>query len=39
MNYMYAAFFATWAIHIVYLVILFRGIARLRAEAKDLERS
>ena len=38
MNYMYAAFFATWIIHIVYLFILFRGITRLRAEAKELER-
>ena len=38
MKYMYAAFFATWLIHIVYLIILFSGIARLRAEAKELER-
>ena len=39
MNHLYAAYIATWAIHITYLVILVRGIARLRAEAAELERS
>jgi len=39
MNYLYAAYLATWAIHIFYLVILVRGIMRLRAEAADLDRS
>ena len=39
MNYLYAAYIATWAIHITYLVMLVRGIVRLRAEAAELERS
>jgi hypothetical protein len=38
MNYLYAAYVVTWVIHIVYLGILFRGIAKLRREADDLER-
>jgi len=38
MNYLYAAYGATWVIHIVYLVILTRGYARLREEIKDLEK-
>jgi len=37
MNYLYAAYIATWAIHITYLAILLRGIARLRAEAAELD--
>ena len=38
MNYLYAAYIATWAIHIGYIVFLVRGIAQLRAEAAALER-
>jgi hypothetical protein len=38
MSYLYAAYIATWAIHIAYVVFLVRGIARLRAEAAELER-
>jgi hypothetical protein len=37
MKFLYAAYMATWAIHITYLAILLRGIARLRAEANDGE--
>ncbi len=37
MNYLYAAYVATWVIHLTYLGILVRGVARLRAEAADLE--
>lgn len=38
MNYLYAAYIATWVIHIAYLVILLRGISKLRREAAELER-
>jgi len=39
MSYLYAAYIATWAIHLTYLVILIRGIARLRAESAELDRN
>ena len=38
MSYLHAAIYATWAIHIVYLVILIGGIRKLRREAEELER-
>ena len=39
MNWVYAAYGAAWAIHIVYLVILTRGYQRLREDIDDLKRS
>jgi hypothetical protein len=39
MSYLYAAYIATWAIHLTYLAFLVRGIARLRAEARELDRA
>jgi hypothetical protein len=36
MKFLYAAYFATWIIHIGYIAILLRGIARLRAESAEL---
>ncbi len=38
MNWVYLAYGAAWAIHIVYLIILTRGYQRLRDEIRDLER-
>ncbi len=38
MNYLYAAFAATWTIHIVYLISLSRGYARAAQEIWELER-
>ncbi len=38
MKFLYAAFGITWAVHIVYLVILTRGFNKLRDDIKDLER-
>jgi hypothetical protein len=38
MKFLYAAYAAAWAIHIVYLIILTRGYQRLRDEIRDLER-
>ncbi len=37
MNYLYAAFTATWVIHILYLVSLTRGYARVKDEIKELQ--
>jgi CcmD family protein len=37
MKFLYAAFAATWVIHIVYLVILSRSYARVRDEIKELD--
>ncbi len=39
MNWVYAAYGAAWAIHIVYLLILTRGYQRLREDVRDLDRS
>jgi CcmD family protein len=39
MNYLYAAYAATWIIHIGYLTILARRYARLRKEIDDLKKS
>jgi CcmD family protein len=38
MNYLYAAFAATWVIHAFYLISLSRGYARVKEESKELER-
>jgi len=35
MKFMYAAYIATWVVHIVYLGILTRGYRRLRAEVEE----
>ncbi|HYG97867.1 MAG TPA: hypothetical protein VD837_01960 [Terriglobales bacterium] len=37
MKFLYAAYAATWIIHIVYLVYLSRGYARVREEARELQ--
>ena len=37
MSYLYAAYIATWAIHIAYLGSLYRRYARLRREIRDLK--
>ncbi len=39
MNYLYAAYAATWIIHVSYLTILARRYARLRKEIDDLKKS
>lgn len=36
MNYLYAAYAATWIIHATYLGILLRRYTRLKREMKDL---
>ena len=36
MSYLYAAYIATWAIHIVYLARLVRRYTRLRKEIDEL---
>lgn len=38
MNYLYAAYAATWIIHVGYLTILARRYARLRKEIEDLKK-
>jgi hypothetical protein len=38
MSYLYAAYVATWAIHIAYLSLLVRRYARLRDEMEALKR-
>ena len=35
-KYLYAAYIATWAIHVFYLVTLVRRSSHLRQELKDL---
>ena len=37
MNYLYAAYIATWAIHIGYLSTLLRRYTRLRKEIEELK--
>lgn len=37
MNYLYAAYVATWAIHITYLGTLLRRYSRLRSEIEELK--
>jgi hypothetical protein len=36
MSYLYAAYIATWAIHIAYLITLVRRYTRLRNEIAEL---
>ncbi len=38
MNWVYAAYAAAWAIHIVYLVVLTFGFKRVRQDIEELER-
>jgi CcmD family protein len=38
MNFLYAAYTATWAIHIVYLGTLLQRYRRLRSEIEELRR-
>ena len=38
MSYLYAAFAATWIIHIAYLVTLVRRYAQLHKEIEELKR-
>ena len=38
MNYLYAAYTATWLIHITYLGILYRRYSRVKKEIEDLRR-
>ncbi len=38
MNFLYAAYLATWAIHIGYLAHLLRRYGRLRREIEDLKK-
>jgi CcmD family protein len=38
MSYLYAAYVATWVIHIGYLGTLVRRYARLRTEIEELKR-
>lgn len=38
MTYLYAAYAATWIIHITYLVIVSRRYTRLRKELGDLKK-
>lgn len=39
MKFLYAAFAATWIIHLAYLVVLSRGYARVSEEIRDLKKS
>ncbi len=38
MKWVYAAYGAAWAIHIVYLIIPTRGYQQVRREIQDLDR-
>ena len=38
-RFLYAAYFAAWTIHLLYLIYLLRKIGRLRAESEELRRS
>ncbi len=38
MKYLYAAYAATWAIHIFYLLVLTRGFRRLGDDIEELKR-
>lgn len=39
MNFLYAAYTATWVIHIAYLGILVRRYQRLRNEIEELQKT
>jgi CcmD family protein len=38
MNFLYAAYGATWAIHIVYLITVVRRYSRLKQEVEELKK-
>jgi len=38
MNFLYAAYGATWAIHIVYLITVARRYSRLKPEVDELKK-
>lgn len=38
MNYLYLAYGATWAIHILYLVVLTSRASRLKKEVEELKK-
>ena len=38
MTYLYAAYAATWAIHIVYLITVVRRYSRLKQEVSELQK-
>ena len=38
MNFLYAAYAATWAIHIAYLITLVRRYSRLKQEVDELNK-
>jgi hypothetical protein len=38
MNYLYAAYVATWIVHIVYLMILTRGYQKAKEDIEELNR-
>jgi CcmD family protein len=38
MSYLYAAYVATWIIHIFYLVVLTRRFQKLREDVEELNR-
>jgi CcmD family protein len=38
MNFLYAAYGATWAIHIVYLLTIVRRYSRLKQEVDELKK-
>ena len=38
MNFLYIAYTVTWVVHIAYILYLTRRAARLREEARELER-
>jgi CcmD family protein len=37
-KYLYAAYGVTWAVHVIYVVILTRGFKKVQEEIEDLER-
>lgn len=39
MSFLYAAYVVTWLIHIAYILYLTRRFARVRDEARELERT
>lgn len=38
MKFLYAAYAATWIIHILYLTVLSRGFSRVRDEIEELKK-
>lgn len=38
MKYLYAAYFATWAIHILYLLTVTRGYKKVAEDIQELEK-